>query len=223
MSFYKGRSITAKHSFMTLSTLRRTHLHLVRMLCASCNTRHSEPNIGCKEWMQACLTLSQKPSPHSLEFWKSLFVPPVSLRDEKTKIILISSQKLRTSQNFLIVASGRQKSVFWRGKLLVSFNLLWSTQVCNKYAVVTVWNINWPLEAPLCNSSQADIFHLQINWDAGILFQKQPTRCFMLCSAVWFRGIYQIDGHKCLVNGVYPDMNYTKGFQNAIPHKGRQC
>lgn len=129
ISFCKRKSITAKHSFMTLSTLRRTHLRLVRILHASCNTRHSEPNMGCKEWMQACLTLSQKPSPHSLEFWKSLFIPSVSLRDEKAKTPLISSQKLRTLQKFFIVASDRhrQKSGFWRGELLVSFNLLWST------------------------------------------------------------------------------------------------
>lgn len=77
---------------MTLSALWRAHLHLERMLCASCNTRHSAPNMGCKEWMQACLTLSQKPSPHSLQFWKSLIVPSVSLRDEKTKIDTLDQQ-----------------------------------------------------------------------------------------------------------------------------------
>lgn len=111
MSFRTGRSVMAKHSFMTLSALRRTHLHLVRMLCASRNTRHSEPNMGC-EWMQACLTPSQKPSPHSLQFQKSLFAPSVSLRHKKTKIPLISCQKLRTLQEILIVASEKQKSVF---------------------------------------------------------------------------------------------------------------
>lgn len=117
ISFRKGRSITAKHSFMTLSALRRTHLHLVRILRASSNTRHSEPNTGCKEWMQACLTLSQKPSPHALEFWKSLCIPSVSLGDEKTKTLLISSQKLRTWQK--ILHSGiwqRDKKVFFGGE-----------------------------------------------------------------------------------------------------------
>lgn len=57
---------------------------MVRMLCASCNTRHSEHNMGY-EWMQAHLTPSQKPSPHSLKVLKSLFIPSVPLRDEKTR------------------------------------------------------------------------------------------------------------------------------------------
>lgn len=115
MSFYKGKSLMAKRSFMTLPALRRTHLHVVRMVCASCNTRHWEPNTG-REWMQAHLTPSQKPSPHSLKFLKVYPCHQCLSEMRKPGKPLMSSQKLRILQQFLIVTSERQRNVFRRGK-----------------------------------------------------------------------------------------------------------